>query len=79
MRFGDLETMRRAETGRRWLQERLKRAAESAAVRKFAVAVTASMAPATSPAAVKLTILANLSVDSSKHEGNFIFFTMFLV
>ncbi|KAI9117569.1 hypothetical protein K1719_011735 [Acacia pycnantha] len=69
VRFGDLQTMRRAETGRRWLQERLKRAAEAAVARKLPVAVTASKVPPTSPAAVKLTILENPSVDSSKHEG----------
>ncbi|XP_028753766.1 ninja-family protein AFP3-like [Neltuma alba] len=71
LRFGDLQTMRRAETGRRWLQERMRKAAEAAA-RKFGAAVGASKVPATSPAAVKLTILENPSVASSKHEGLFV-------
>ncbi|XP_054820410.1 ninja-family protein AFP3-like [Prosopis cineraria] len=71
VRFGDLQTMRRAETGRRWLQERLKRAAEAAAAKKFAAAVTASKVPA-SNASVNLMVMANPSVDSSKHEGGIV-------
>lgn len=81
VRFGDLQAMRRLETGKRWLQEKLRRAAEAAAAaeaKRSPATAAASEVPAASPAIGKLKMLANPSGGSSKHEGNFIFLYYFL-
>lgn len=80
VRFGDLQTMRRAETGKRWLQEKLRRVAAAAEEKKSPVAAAASMVPATYPAVDKLNMLENPnpSGKSSMLDGNFIFFSVFI-
>ena len=81
MRFGDLQTMRRAETGKRLLLEKQRRLALAAAEKEkstspsemFALkAVSVSKSPALSRAIDILKGLKSASGDS-KHEGNFLF------
>lgn len=74
VRFGDLQAMRRLETGKRWLQEKLRRAAAVAA----AAAEAAKRAPVAADK-LKMVVANPAGDDSSENEGNFIFiFTIYI-